>query len=748
MKDYEFIEQKLHEGMVEGQMHECLRDIGRLAGGYLSSGRITASDVGSLCALAKSLAINPGQAEREWSKAVAFGAAQPVEKNQVAVYRGTGSVDFDSVVSDADFKIVDENWLDVKEVEQPKDEDWNPCKELSDYINLLFQPEDYVGYCVDPFERDGKWLPSKGTYTSKAATLLKDLKKKNKDAFEQAVGTLNNETSGAWIRFNPLDGKGVADTNITEYRYALVESDALEIEKQVAIYKKLELPCACIVNSGGKSAHAIVKIFAESLDEYRKRVDFLYEVCKNNGLPVDRQNRNPSRYSRMPGVIRNGKKQFIIERNCGKETWDEWETWIKDLNDNLPEFESLASLDIENPPPLKPVVIDGVLREGFKMRLQGPSKAGKSFALIELAIAMAEGTEWIGHKCRQGRVLYINLELDKNSAINRFASIYRAMGIAPAHKDMIDCWHLRGKTMALDKLTPKLIRRAKDRGYAMIILDPIYKVLTGDENSASEMAKFCNYFDTIATECGCCFVDCHHHSKGGQSGKKSADRSSGSGVFARDPDAIIDFLPLVTDRAEAQLLMEHESAAMSAVADTIFYDGDWRSEIGDDIKCVPDKLRAEFVKMFSAEDVERIDAARKAVIDEFSATGWRVSYTVRDFKPVKDKDVWFVHPYHTTESNHLLMDCVPEGEEARPVARKPRRVKDDDHPHEKKRINNPKKRAQFDLMMDPESFKAKHTTIKSIADEYGVDRSNAMRWGFDFGFKYDKKTNTLKWEES
>ena len=737
------IEQKLRDSMVEGQMHECLRDVGRIAGGCLSSGRISASDVGALCDLAKSLAINPRQAEREWSKAVAFGAAQPLEKTEMPRAYGSDPVDFDAVISDSDYRIVDENWLDIKEVEQPKDESWDPCKELADYISLLFQPDDYVGYCVDPFERDGKWLPSKGTYTNKAGDILKALRKRSKNAFEMAVGTLNNEKSGAWIRFNPLDGKGVSDTNITEYRYALVESDALEIEKQIAIYKKLELPCACIVNSGGKSAHAIVKVLAESIEEYRKRVDFLYEVCKNNGLPVDRQNRNPSRYSRMPGVVRDGRKQYIVERNCGKTSWDEWETWIKDLNDNLPEFESLASLDINNPPPLKPVVIDGVLREGFKMRLQGPSKAGKSFALIELAIAMSEGVEWIGHKCRQGRVLYINLELDRNSAINRFADIYRAMKIEPAHRDMIDCWHLRGKTMALDKLTPKLIRRAKDRGYAMIILDPIYKVLTGDENSASEMAKFCNYFDTIATECGCCFVDCHHHSKGGQSGKKSADRSSGSGVFARDPDAIIDFLPLVTTNAESQLLMEYEAAAMAKAADDVFYDGDWRSEVGDDVKCVPDKLHAEFVKMFPADDVAKIDAAKKAVDDEFSATGWRVSYTVRDFRPIKDRNVWFVHPFHTTEYDHLLEDCVPEGEDAQRVS-SPRGGK---RTAKSVRVaSTPKKRAQFDMMMDPEGFKAKHTTIKSMAEEYGADRSNVRKWGFDFGFRFDSKTNTITWE--
>ena len=67
-----------------------------------------------------------------------------------------------------------------------------------------------------------------------------------------------------------------------------------------------------------------------------------------------------------------------------------------------------------------------------------------------------------------------------------------------------------------------------------------YKVITGDENSADQMAAFCNQFDKVADGLGCAVIYCHHHSKGAQGGKRSMDRASGSGVFARDPDALLD----------------------------------------------------------------------------------------------------------------------------------------------------------------------------------------------------------------
>ena len=96
----------------------------------------------------------------------------------------------------------------------------------------------------------------------------------------------------------------------------------------------------------------------------------------------------------------------------------------------------------------------------------------------------------------------------------------------------------------MDKLAPKLIRRAVKQEYTAIIIDPIYKVITGDENSAEQMAHFCNQFDRIATELNCSVIYCHHHSKGAQGGKRAIDRASGSGVFGRDADALLDMIEL------------------------------------------------------------------------------------------------------------------------------------------------------------------------------------------------------------
>lgn len=138
--------------------------------------------------------------------------------------------------------------------------------------------------------------------------------------------------------------KGCKNENVTEFRYALVESDTADLEQQNAIIRELELPVACLVFSGKKSLHAIVKVDAADYGEYRKRVDYLYAICQKNGLKIDTQNKNPSRLSRLPGVTRNGKKQYIIDTNIGKDSWQEWYEWIESINDDLPDPEPLENV--------------------------------------------------------------------------------------------------------------------------------------------------------------------------------------------------------------------------------------------------------------------------------------------------------------------------------------------------------------------------------------------------------------------
>lgn len=515
-------------------------------------------------------------------------------------FENNEALSFDSMVlatTPEQYQVVDKNWIEESDVHIPKSYPLEQRKQdIVTYLTTLFEPEEYVGYVVNTFTLpDGKQSPTMGNYSRTVQQIIDGIN--GTTQLENVFGTFNKEM-GAWIRFNPIDGKGVKNDNVTAFRYMLLESDNMSLGKQKAILEQLELPIAAMVFSGGKSIHAIVKVDAYSYEEYRKRVDFIYSIAQKNGFKPDKKNRNPSRLSRMPGVMRDGKPQFLMATNIGKENYKEWEEWIASVNDDLPEPEELDAL-WDNMPDLAPPLIEGILREGHKMLIAGPSKAGKSFALIQLCISIAEGRPWFGFDCTQGKVLYVNLELDRASCLHRFKDVYEALEQQPTNIGNISIWNLRGKSLPMDQLAPKLIRRAQKRNYKAIIIDPIYKVITGDENSADQMANFCNQFDKVCTELKCAVIYCHHHSKGSQTGKRSMDRASGSGVFARDPDALLDLLELELENMNEDKLQD-------------------------------------------------------APIDTSQCTAWRMEGTLREYPKFKPVDLWFEYPIHKVDTNGFL----------------------------------------------------------------------------------------------
>jgi len=542
---------------------------------------------------------HPGECERKWNSF--HGSGTPVKGGTIVqMAKDCGWTPFGG--EDGCL-----NWDDTIEYDGADGfngftapDSWSPSADLITYLKLLFDADDRVGYVTNDVWQDaeGKWLPSKGVYDRTAGELIASLKK-HPDDLGATIGDWKPQV-GAWIRFNPLDGDGVKNENITKFRFALVESDTLPVAEQDIVYRKLELPIATLVHSGGKSLHAIVRVDAENYDEYRKRVEFLYDFLEKNGVSIDKQNRNPSRLSRMPGVTRNGNRQYLVATNIGRKSWVDWMDFVEGVSDELPDLVSLDTFK-DNPPELPEELIMGILRRGHKMLISGSSKAGKSFLLMELCIAIAEGKSWLGFPCKKGKVLYVNLEIDPASAINRFLKIYEALGLPIKNANSIVVWNLRGHAVPLDQLVPKLIRRVRDQHFDAIVIDPIYKVITGDENNASEMGAFCNQFDKICTETGCSTIYCHHHSKGSQGMKKAMDRASGSGVFARDPDAQLDMIQL---------------------------------ELSEDI----------------ANNVR-----------DGNETAWRLESSLREFPNITPVNFWFEYPIHKVDENGTLGTMPAQG---------------------------------------------------------------------------------------
>lgn len=210
-----------------------------------------------------------------------------------------------------------------------------------------------------------------------------------------------------------------------------------------------------------------------------------------------------------------------------------------------PQFISVRQL-MAACPALRPPVIEGLLREGETMNLIASPKTGKSWLVLDLAIAVATGRPWLGRfPTVAGDVLIIDNELHGETSANRIPKVAKARGLGTDDfADRVFIRNLRGGLQDIVSLGSFF--RAIERGrFRLIVLDAFYRFLPAgmDENANADMASLYNHIDRYAADLGCAFVLIHHSSKGNQSGKSVTDVGAGAGSQSRATDAHLVLRP-------------------------------------------------------------------------------------------------------------------------------------------------------------------------------------------------------------
>ena len=190
--------------------------------------------------------------------------------------------------------------------------------------------------------------------------------------------------------------------------------------------------------------------------------------------------------------------------------------------------------------PVSKMLIESVLNQGCQMMLAGGSKTSKTWMLLDLAMSIAAGVPWLGFETSKAKVLYVDFELRPKTLQTRLQTIKAARNLT-WEKPMLELMPLRGKAAGYEKLLPKILTAIKDKEYGVVIFDPVYKLYgNADENKAGDIARLLNELERLAVESGAAVIFAHHYSKGNQSGKEAIDRASGSGVFGRHCDTILN----------------------------------------------------------------------------------------------------------------------------------------------------------------------------------------------------------------
>ncbi len=199
---------------------------------------------------------------------------------------------------------------------------------------------------------------------------------------------------------------------------------------------------------------------------------------------------------------------------------------------------SLAELE-ERYPKLRPPIIHGLLREGETMNIIAAPKTGKSWLVLDLALAVATGRDWQGFPCESGKVLLIDNELHPETSASRIRKVRVARGAALARiGERIFIDNQRGRLKDIYELG-RSVEMLKKHQFKLVIIDAFYRAMPMkmDENDNGGMAKLYNAIDRYAKELDCAFVLIHHTSKGNQSIKSVTDVGSGAGAQSRAADA-------------------------------------------------------------------------------------------------------------------------------------------------------------------------------------------------------------------
>jgi len=399
-----------------------------------------------------------------------------------------------------------------------------------DFLRTAFESDDVLSICDSIVNDDGRSIPEHGGVNKFTRDeWIEKYYSKGKDVTRIGFPS----PTGAYIRINPvLSGSRGSDKDITRFRHVLVESDNLPKKKQEEILRNSGLPITCLIDSGGKSIHAWVRVDAKDKEEYDARRQKIWD--KLPSLELDQANKNPSRFSRLPCVFRNGQEQKLLGIRIGAIDYKDW----AEKTSGMPQpmtFTELVAKEIDPPTPL----VKGIISRGEKLIFSGGSKTRKTWVMMDLAISIVSGKQWFGHEVNQGKVLYINFELTDYYARARLQTIFKGNGIDPSHYSNLSIWNLRSVICEYHKMRAMFTNQILDGGYSLVIIDPLYKLLGDlDENSAGDMNKLMSEITMLAGETNSAICISTHHTKGGGQ-KRAIDSPSGSGVLGRDPDVLI-----------------------------------------------------------------------------------------------------------------------------------------------------------------------------------------------------------------
>ena len=380
-----------------------------------------------------------------------------------------------------------------------------------DFLKACFEPDEIVCICNDIISDDeGRCRPaSKGTFLKRDEWIEKH--------FTPPISSMWNssDSRGAYVRVNPCLDESGSDSGVAAFRHVLVEMDEKTKDEQWTILKESKLPMSVVIDSGGKSLHGWVRVDAANKEEWGERRDVVYRHLE--ALGIDPKNKNASRFSRLAGVMRDGKEQKLLAINVGSVNWEAFTDYLE--SQDMPQeftLQSIIDYDPNNDP--DNLIGDRWLRRGSSLLFVGQSGCGKSSMAFFQGLKWAMGEDWFGVKpVRPLKVAYIQAENDiadqhdslKGAAQAVFGEEYWREGLQ--RSNMLFFREAVRTGVDFTQMLRRLVRKTKSD---IVYIDPLLSYIGGNPSDIEVCANFTRHLlQPIMMETGVVLVLVHHFPK-------------------------------------------------------------------------------------------------------------------------------------------------------------------------------------------------------------------------------------------
>lgn len=332
---------------------------------------------------------------------------------------------------------------------------------------------------------------------------------------DPASRILSQEREGIFVRINPFKPNlySGSDNDISAYRHVLVEFDDKPKPEQEKLFRDSGLPITVLIDSGGKSIHAWVRVDAPNRKEWDARRDLIYSLIPG----VDAKNKNPSRYSRLPGAWRSTtSQQKLLATNLGSASWEDYLTSRESDDDKstVVTIKDLMDFDPDNDP--DNLIGNRWITRGSSMIVSGGTGIGKSSLMMQIVIRWCLGLDFFGIKpVKPLKIGVIQAENDKGDLAEAFRGVVHRRFSSDQMNQLQKNLHFRTETVRTGDQFLAYARRFIHRSKLdVIVADPLFSYFGGDLSDQGEVSVFLrNKLQPILHETKVAWIWMHHVAK-------------------------------------------------------------------------------------------------------------------------------------------------------------------------------------------------------------------------------------------